>query len=220
MQSLACSCRLWFQWHFGFRGLHAVTSVCLKRVSIESVMPSNQLLLVLAGAAWGSRRRFSWADLLAVGWLGLGWDRVSTPCPPLPCCLWAGGEHPRLAGSRGFLDGTSCCSSALWPVPCTSSRVSGGWRAWGLRGGEACCGLLLWLGPSCWFFLPRSVSPGRKGDSQALMEGGCLPWLFIFGEAHRLSPLLVVPGWPDVARGSLVGSRGSWPSPNSLLSPD
>lgn len=89
-----------------------------------------------------------------------------------------------------------------------------GRRAWGLRGREACCGLLLWP------VLPRSVSPGRKGDSQALMEGGCLPWLFIFGEAHCLSPLLVVLGWPDVARGSPVGSQGSWPSPNSLLSPD
>lgn len=72
---------------------------------------------------------------------------------------------------------------------------------------------MLWPGPSCWFFLPRSVSPGRKGDSQALMEGGCLPWLFSFGEAHCLSPLLMVTGWPDVARGSPVGSRGSWPSP-------
>ena len=178
---------------------------------------SRGLPLVLAGAAWGSRGRSSWAELLAVGWLGKEWDQVSSLCPLLPCHLWAGEEHPSLAGSRGFLDGTSYCSSALWPVPCTSSGVSGGRRTWGLWGGEDCCGLLLWPGPHHWFFLPCSLSLGQKGDSWALM-GRRLSLLAVHFWGGSPSVCLAGAGWPHVARGTPVASPGSWPSPTAFCS--
>lgn len=153
---------------------------------------SRGLPLVLAGAAWGSRGRSSWAELLAVGWLGKEWDQVSSLCPLLPCHLWAGEEHPSFAGSRGFLDGTSYCSSALWPVPCTSSGVSGGSGACGAERTAmgSCCGRVPITGSSC----RVSFLLAERGILGPWWEGDCLSWLFIFEEARRLSVLLVLAG--------------------------
>ena len=155
---------------------------------------SRGLPLVLAGAAWGSRGRSSWAELLAVGWLGKGWDRVSSLCPSLPCHLWAGEEHPSLAGNRGFLDG-----------PPTAAQPSGQFRALapeflgagepGACGAErtavgSCCGRVPIAGSSC--RVPFLLA--ERGILRPWWEGDCLSWLFIFEEARRLSVLLVLAG--------------------------
>lgn len=82
-----------------------------------------------------------------------------------------------------------------------------------------------WAACYCWISLAGSscLVPfllAENGILRPIREGECFPWLFVFGEAYNLSPLLVVSGLPDVVRGTLVGSWEELAYTDCLLFPD